>query len=99
MAKLLDRRWMLSSPEAKVQQIVVSSKEVKPGGELFGNVSDIAEKENEESSFHIVRDDLSHPLVNGNKSRKLDGLLPLVEDHLVTHVVSFSILFDRNTSI
>ncbi|KAM7252215.1 hypothetical protein ACFE04_024098 [Oxalis oulophora] len=40
------------------------------------------------SSFYIVRDDLLHPLINGNKARKLDGLLPLLEQQSVTHVVT-----------
>lgn len=40
-------------------------------------------------SFYVVRDDLLHPLVNGNKARKLDGLLPLLEDNSVTDVVRY----------
>ncbi|MBA0834565.1 hypothetical protein Goarm_006907, partial [Gossypium armourianum] len=44
--------------------------------------------ENQGLSFYIVRDDLLHPFVNGNKARKLDGLLPLIEDHGVTDVVT-----------
>nr|CAD1834896.1 unnamed protein product [Ananas comosus var. bracteatus] len=30
------------------------------------------------SSFFVLRDDLLHPLANGNKARKLDALLPLL---------------------
>lgn len=45
-------------------------------------------KKNNFSSFYVVRDDLLHPLVNGNKSRKLDALLPVLEDNAVTGVVS-----------
>ncbi|KAG6654888.1 hypothetical protein CIPAW_05G176800 [Carya illinoinensis] len=41
-------------------------------------------QDDQNPSFYIVRDDLLHPLVNGNKARKLDGLLPLIEDHSVT---------------
>lgn len=48
--------------------------------------------DNQEPSFYIVRDDLLHPLINGNKTRKLDALIPLVEDHLVTDMVSLKIL-------
>lgn len=44
-------------------------------------------KERQGPSFYVVRDDLLHPLVNGNKARKLDGLLPLVEDYRVTDVL------------
>lgn len=38
--------------------------------------------------FYIVRDDLLHPFVNGNKARKLDALLPFIEDCWGTDVVS-----------
>ena len=103
--KLLDRRWMLSSPSSKIQQIMLSSKKVKHRGELFGDLSlsnhnypslgpKMTVQDNQEPSFYIVRDDLLHPLVNGNKSRKLDALLPLVDDHLVTDVVSFKVLWN-----
>ncbi|CAA0814112.1 D-cysteine desulfhydrase 2- mitochondrial [Striga hermonthica] len=45
-------------------------------------------KMNQSPSFYVVRDDLLHPLVNGNKARKLDALLPLLEDNAVTDVVT-----------
>ena len=51
--------------------------------------SKLMERDNQEPSFYVVRDDLLHPLVNGNKSRKLDGIFPLLEDHSVTDVVRF----------
>lgn len=99
MLKLLDRRWALPSPDTKIHQIVLSSREVSGRGGPFSNIfpwnntnptlgSNIVD-DNQESSFYIVRDDLLHPLINGNKSRKLDALIPLVEDHLVTDMVSF----------
>lgn len=49
------------------------------------------EMDKQKKSFYIVRDDLLHPLINGNKGRKLDGLLPLIEDYSVTDVVKLSI--------
>ncbi|XP_074309976.1 D-cysteine desulfhydrase 2, mitochondrial isoform X2 [Silene latifolia] len=39
-------------------------------------------------SFYVVRDDLLHPLANGNKARKLDALLPMIEDFSGTDVVT-----------
>ncbi|KZV17796.1 hypothetical protein F511_01605 [Dorcoceras hygrometricum] len=39
-------------------------------------------------SFYVVRDDLLHPLVNGNKARKLDAILPVLEDTGATDVVT-----------
>ncbi|CAN8253705.1 unnamed protein product [Cochlearia groenlandica] len=55
---------------------------------------DVEEEEEEvfnrkqRSSFYILRDDLLHPLVNGNKARKLDAFLPLVQHHNVTDLVT-----------
>lgn len=87
VASLLDRRWTLPKPDTKIQQIMLSSKKVThPFLEMI-------EKESQEPSFYVLRDDLLHPLVNGNKSRKLDALFPLVEDHLVTDVVSFKFFY------
>ncbi|GMI99759.1 hypothetical protein like AT3G26115 [Hibiscus trionum] len=98
MSKLLDRRWTLLSPDTKIHQITVSSTQGRKGGGLFSNVSfsnnnqprlgNKMFEDNQGLSFYIVRDDLLHPFVNGNKARKLDGLLPLIEDHGVTDVVT-----------
>ena len=97
MSKLLDRRWTLLSPDTKIHQIIGSSTQGKNRGGPFSNVSFLNNNQpylgnkmfeyNEGFSFYIVRDDLLHPFVNGNKARKLDGLLPLLEDHGVTDVV------------
>lgn len=50
---------------------------------------EMMENDSRVPSFYIVRDDLIHPLMNGNKARKLDALLPFLEDHSVTDVVRF----------
>lgn len=99
MLKLLDRRWTLPTPDTKIHQIMLSAGEVTDGGQPFSNIfpwnntnpslGANTVEDNQEPSFYIVRDDLLHPLVNGNKSRKLDALFPLIEDHSVTDVVSF----------
>lgn len=47
------------------------------------------EMDKQRKQFYIVRDDLLHPLINGNKARKLDGLLPLLQDYSVTDVVNY----------
>lgn len=96
MTKLLDRRWTLLNPNTTIHQIKLST--MLHGNGLLGNISfssdthpslghGTADNGNQDPSFYVVRDDLLHPLVNGNKARKLDGLLPLVEDHSVTDVV------------
>lgn len=86
------------SPDTKVHQITVSSTQGQNGGGSFSNVSFLNNKQphlgnmmlenNQGLSFYVVRDDLLHPFISGNKARKLDGLLPLIEDHGVTDVVS-----------
>ncbi|KAI3467627.1 hypothetical protein Pfo_024290 [Paulownia fortunei] len=96
VSKLLDRRWALSSPDAKINQIMSLNHK---GGRLIGDISfqnitqpclgeGIMIKSQSFPSFYVVRDDLLHPLVNGNKARKLDALLPLLEDNAVTDVVT-----------
>ncbi|PIN05651.1 D-cysteine desulfhydrase [Handroanthus impetiginosus] len=96
VSKLLDRRWALSSPDAKINQIMVlNRKESQLNGDLsFQNITQpclgegMMRKNQSFPSFYVVRDDLLHPLVNGNKARKLDALLPLLEDNAVTDVVT-----------
>ncbi|KAM7468713.1 hypothetical protein LguiB_016275 [Lonicera macranthoides] len=99
ISKLLDRRWTLINPDSKIHQIMVPDRSLEQQGGTFGITSfsnnphpslgdNKMEKNNHQSSFYVVRDDLLHPLVNGNKARKLDGLLPLVEDHSATDVVT-----------
>ncbi|XP_021293584.1 D-cysteine desulfhydrase 2, mitochondrial isoform X4 [Herrania umbratica] len=98
LSKLLDRRWTLLSPDTKIHQIMVSSTKGQNSGGVLSNVSFLNNnqpylgnkmfEDNQGLSFYIVRDDLLHPFVNGNKARKLDGLLPLIEDHDVTDVVT-----------
>ncbi|KAE8023581.1 hypothetical protein FH972_009259 [Carpinus fangiana] len=99
VSKLLDRRWALPSPDTKIHQIMLSPPQVRSRGGPFGYTSllnntqpafgdGMMAKDEKNPSFYIVRDDLLHPLVNGNKARKLDGLLPLIEDHSVTDVAT-----------
>ncbi|CAH2045422.1 unnamed protein product [Thlaspi arvense] len=98
VSKLLDRKWGLQSPSTQIQQISVSSAKVTCKEQGIGkfsffnntrpNLGDEVSKEKQGSSFYILRDDLLHPLVNGNKARKLDALLPLLQDHKVTDLVT-----------
>lgn len=39
------------------------------------------------SVVHVIQDDLLHPILGGNKIRKLDGLLPALQREGVTDVV------------
>ncbi|KAK4488795.1 hypothetical protein RD792_004584 [Penstemon davidsonii] len=96
VSRLLDRRWSLSSPDSKINQVTILDRK---GDELYGDIcfqnntqpflgEGMVDKNQPFPSFYIVRDDLLHPLVNGNKARKLDALLPLLEDNNVTDVVT-----------
>lgn len=97
LSHVLDRKWALSTPHSKVQEVVVSHGTELSGGtsNLFSFSSNLCPSLGEElkearlggSSFYVIRDDLLHPLISGNKTRKLDALLPLMEAHLVTDVV------------
>ncbi|CAM8947615.1 unnamed protein product [Rhodiola kirilowii] len=100
--RLLDRRWMLPTPETKVHQVkLVVNPKTKNDKRRFGDIrffnntnpcllggEDAAgDGDGKEKSFYVVRDDLIHPLINGNKARKLDALLPLLEQHGITDVL------------
>lgn len=99
ISKVLDRRWTLISPDSKINQVKLSTLRTRNGDGPFGNIffsnnshpslcDDMMSVNDQDPSFYVVRDDLLHPLINGNKARKLDALLPLIEDHLVTDVVT-----------
>lgn len=99
-ASLLEREWMLLSPATPIHKISLSkphqsqwpyglapshfsySNEPRPalGAEAIGAKEGTP-------SFYVVRDDLLHPLVNGNKARKLDALLPILQQYSATDVV------------
>ncbi|KAG9445524.1 hypothetical protein H6P81_011652 [Aristolochia fimbriata] len=85
---LLNRRWLLPSPESKIDEVVLVEKKTPDKAALPLVFSFSRNKEGQRQLLYVVRDDLLHPLINGNKARKLDALLPLVEDHAVTDVVT-----------
>ncbi|KAL2903504.1 D-cysteine desulfhydrase 2 mitochondrial [Bienertia sinuspersici] len=99
ISKLLDRRWTLEIPDTKVHQITLSVKQTSTKSGIFGNVNfsmdaypklgdAMMDERCKDPSFYIIRDDLLHPFVNGNKARKLDALLPIIEDCSGTDVVT-----------
>ncbi|KAL8161675.1 hypothetical protein V2J09_013164 [Rumex salicifolius] len=99
VSNLLNRRWTLQNPDAKIHQVMLSRKRgVQTENRFFGEVNFSLNAHPElgngmmqnkaGNSFYVVRDDLLHPLVNGNKARKLDAFLPIVEDYCGTDVVT-----------
>ncbi|XP_022966679.1 D-cysteine desulfhydrase 2, mitochondrial isoform X2 [Cucurbita maxima] len=99
VARLLDRKWALANPDSKINKVILSTEgtDIKDSPANHSclavdtnicTYNDLARENASEQSFYVVRDDLLHPLINGNKARKLDGFLPLIEDNLVTDVVT-----------
>ncbi|XP_022151787.1 D-cysteine desulfhydrase 2, mitochondrial isoform X2 [Momordica charantia] len=99
VSRLLDRRWTLADPDTKISKVTFSNADTNlensPASHLCLAVdtnsctfNDVSRTDYQEQSFYVVRDDLLHPLINGNKARKLDGVLPLIEDNSVTDVVT-----------
>ena len=94
MEKILNRRWTLPSPETKIHQVI--HRHGLHGHSFLLNThpdfgDGMKEMKKQGNYFYVVRDDLLHPLINGNKARKLDGLIPLIEDYSVTDVVKLFI--------
>uniref|UniRef100_J3L361 D-cysteine desulfhydrase n=1 Tax=Oryza brachyantha TaxID=4533 RepID=J3L361_ORYBR len=88
---------MLPSPATQVHTISVRPSHSLPSPPhhlAFSNLTTAPKrhggKGEEEGSprFEVVRDDLLHPLANGNKARKLDALLPLLRRRGATDVVT-----------
>ncbi|WCJ38607.1 Pyridoxal-5'-phosphate-dependent enzyme family protein [Euphorbia peplus] len=98
MSRIMKRKWMLDVPDTKIHPIMLSPIQGQHSDVGLGSISFrsnprpnlLMEKDTQQrhASFYVIRDDLLHPLVNGNKARKLDALLPLLVDHSVTDVVT-----------
>ncbi|KAG8077638.1 hypothetical protein GUJ93_ZPchr0007g5496 [Zizania palustris] len=89
--------WMLPSPATQVHAISVlpSHSPSSPHHHFaFSNLTTAPKRrggkgaEEGNPRFEVVRDDLLHPLANGNKARKLDALLPLLRRCGATDVVT-----------
>lgn len=94
--QILKRRWLLSRPDTKIQPVLVSYRTESDGAfghdnlqySLFAEPNSMDEKRSRTGTFHIIRDDLLHPVMGGNKLRKLDALLPLLQSTSVTDVIT-----------
>ncbi|URE15006.1 hypothetical protein MUK42_36458 [Musa troglodytarum] len=93
-SSLFHRQWMLPSPAAPIHSISLSksssssSYSSDPAPALGGPASTVEVRDFDAPSFYLIRDDLLHPLVNGNKARKLDALVPLLRRHSATDLVT-----------
>ncbi|GJN17987.1 hypothetical protein PR202_gb05098 [Eleusine coracana subsp. coracana] len=94
---LSSTEWMLPSPATQVHTVsVLPSHSPSLRHEFaFSNLatslrngaSGKGSGELGSPRFYMVRDDLLHPLANGNKARKLDALLPLLRRRGATDIV------------
>ncbi|KAF7037330.1 hypothetical protein CFC21_047728 [Triticum aestivum] len=88
--------WMLPSPATQVHTIsVLPSHSPSPAPQFaFSNLTTASKSSGGKGDqqgtprFDVVRDDLLHPLANGNKARKLDALLPLLRRRGATDVIT-----------
>jgi hypothetical protein len=71
---LLDREWLLPDPATKLKEVYL--EEEPRAGKRSGTLS-----------FYVIRDDLLHPIMGGNKLRKLDAIIPFFQGHGITDVV------------
>lgn len=77
--QILDRSWLLSSAATKTTTVV--------GRDGVWRTAQAQAQGHGACSFHVIRDDLLHPIMGGNKLRKLDAVIPLLQAHGVTDVV------------
>lgn len=76
--QILARPWLLSNAATKTTK--VGFREGRWRVDEIGDFSG--------PCFHVIRDDLLHPMMGGNKLRKLDAIIPLLQAHEVTDVVT-----------
>lgn len=88
---LHNKQWLLPNPSSPINEITISTNSSSLS---FSNNSNpalrtrIGNKEADCNSFFVIRDDLLHPLVNGNKARKLDALIPILKQNSITDVIT-----------
>ncbi|XP_047058634.1 putative D-cysteine desulfhydrase 2, mitochondrial isoform X1 [Lolium rigidum] len=88
--------WMLPTAATQVHTVSVlpSHQSSPPDNFAFSNLTTAPKSsggKGEERGiprFDVVRDDLLHPLANGNKARKLDALLPLLRRRGATDLIT-----------
>ncbi|KAL2641418.1 hypothetical protein R1flu_009005 [Riccia fluitans] len=99
--KLTRQRWFMPEPSSRISKIAISSPRVdisslkdSPGFLEYTQFTNAGcleanqlEKE-KQPAFYVIRDDLLHPLLGGNKLRKLDALIPELQTMGATDVVT-----------
>ena len=96
--QLLRRDWMLERPDAQAGSCTKASLLMSEGSTpvqcTLACCLQIRKVcgDSGAGSFLVVQDDLLHPVLGGNKCRKLDALMPSMVQEGVTHVVRWVLL-------
>lgn len=88
LAQILNRRWLLSRPDTRIQPVLVSCRPADDNLQSLRFSSCREPTQENNGVLYIIRDDLLHPVMGGNKLRKLDALLPLLHSASVTDVIT-----------
>lgn len=91
LSALLSREWLLEKPDSQVVHTRVSSQcSTVPHLPLTLCCGlQLRQVTFSTNKLTVVQDDLLHPVLGGNKLRKLDGLLPEVKGTGCTDLVGF----------
>ncbi|KAL3688405.1 hypothetical protein R1sor_014714 [Riccia sorocarpa] len=98
------QQWLMPEPSTPISRIVVKDFPPNVGGKSLTGVPSMnssqdsmqfvnagfleANQSDSGPGFYVIRDDLLHPLLGGNKVRKLDGLIPELQKRGATDVVT-----------
>eukprot|EP00899_Mesostigma_viride_P021277 jgi/Mesvir1/29150/Mv25113-RA.1 len=83
--RLTRREWLMPKPDTRIDVINIRTAEAASGA---GSGPSADACGGSTASIYVIRDDLLHPLLGGNKLRKLDCLVPQLEALGVTEVVT-----------
>ncbi|XP_024539891.1 D-cysteine desulfhydrase 2, mitochondrial isoform X1 [Selaginella moellendorffii] len=95
---LLERGvWLLETPCSRIDTVGFALKGCECSFQdlsKFDFCKNVTSKtEKEPHKFRVIRDDLLHPTLGGNKIRKLDAVVPFLKDEEITDVVRTSLFF------
>lgn len=76
---ILNRKWYLDDPSTPITPIYLHNNNDNSPQSLSIN---------QEPSFYVLRDDLKHPYISGNKRRKLDGFWPEISKKNIQDVIT-----------
>ena len=87
LSAVLSRKWLLEKPETQVEHMSFSAQHHHECVHDSRCVLQLRRLTLSTGELVVVQDDLLHPVLGGNKLRKLDGLLPEVKGTGCTELV------------